>query len=810
MKEFKTKTGENIKNAIYTFILSMVIFYIAIPECKIYLILFSSIWLWILLGYGNRKNREFLSKLICFTIGNIMAFGIMKLLAGGSIEGIDCIELVLLMICAGEIAVALCLVIIKRKNKGNESAIRIFDCRKYDLERIREFALQVEMLGINSRWGNGKTFVLEKLCEDEKIKSQFEIIRIDLLTCNLDEIETILMNELDKILAKYRIYSQNARQLRRMLGEETILKQLQEVLLGDNIAIASAFEGFKQDVQKLSKKIMIVYEDIDRITDISIIKKIFAISEKLAGQKILVVYQYDKDNLEETGLDRKYLEKYIPYVVNLTDMDYRTIINELWDELDMQEQFTKEDFINFSYHIPQNYEVKKMIGGNFDITFELKGISIRQVRIFMEEAKYLLKQNVEYQESQNKNTLIRFLYVKHLYHHIYEKLEVGKTIEESLKFKYDERNYTMSQLLYKRQKGELSDAKIKEMMADETNQEHYAVMSLFGYEYDFEKKELNRDNIANESKKEMEKRERIEKLNRLIWNLMGNGKSEFTDMENAIKQFVERILPDEVTDKEGAWKEYKKDMFNQKLWKDNGTIFRIGIDGFLPIFQGFRVWNQSGENWCKLLDFYDSMNEDKTITVEFIENLNNCDLHQRCVFVKAMELFCEYKIKGNMNKEKCFAPFIKKYLQNICWLGYSRRLEFEVQELELRILKGNDDLSVNQICDAMIVALEKEKDGLVIEEAVKESELIQKFIRKIGNLILTEKVVTPREISFESSMKTVYKNQEEYDRLVDCLSQGKEHFMEEVKKSYEDEKIIPGELKELMKNKQESIFVKNI
>lgn len=89
IKELEMKAGENIKNAIYTFILSTIIFYVTVPECKIYLILFATIWLWILLGYGNRKNREFLSKLICFTIGNTIAFGIMKVLAGGSIKGMS-------------------------------------------------------------------------------------------------------------------------------------------------------------------------------------------------------------------------------------------------------------------------------------------------------------------------------------------------------------------------------------------------------------------------------------------------------------------------------------------------------------------------------------------------------------------------------------------------------------------------------------------------------------------------------------------------------------------------------------------------
>ena len=69
-----------------------------------------------------------------------------------------------------------------------------------------------------------------------------------------------------------------------------------------------------------------IFEDIDRIENKDTIKKIFAISEKLATKELHIVYQFDAGELKNKGFTYKYLEKYIPYTVNLTDIDYEKLV----------------------------------------------------------------------------------------------------------------------------------------------------------------------------------------------------------------------------------------------------------------------------------------------------------------------------------------------------------------------------------------------------------------------------------------------------------------------------------------------------
>ena len=62
--------------------------------------------------------------------------------------------------------------------------------------------------------------------------------------------------------------------------------------------------------------------------------KIFAIAEKLSGDKIHILFQCDYHNLP---WDRDYLEKYIPYVVNLTELTFERIVSELWNKCRLDE-----------------------------------------------------------------------------------------------------------------------------------------------------------------------------------------------------------------------------------------------------------------------------------------------------------------------------------------------------------------------------------------------------------------------------------------------------------------------------------------
>lgn len=91
--------------------------------------------------------------------------------------------------------------------KSVEKRPLLIKSRKYDLERIEEYIEKYNIVGINSEFGNGKSFITEELLR--KNKNKFEIIKINLLSYNFDEFNLILIKELNKILKKYKIFQKH-------------------------------------------------------------------------------------------------------------------------------------------------------------------------------------------------------------------------------------------------------------------------------------------------------------------------------------------------------------------------------------------------------------------------------------------------------------------------------------------------------------------------------------------------------------------------------------------------------------------------
>jgi len=88
----------------------------------------------------------------------------------------------------------------------------------------------------------------------------------------------------------------------------------------------SAYDGLKKELQHVSKKVLIVYEDVERVKNPEVVKKIFAVGERLAGPRVKIIYEYDGKELDDQELTRKYREKYIPIEMNLTGISYRNLV----------------------------------------------------------------------------------------------------------------------------------------------------------------------------------------------------------------------------------------------------------------------------------------------------------------------------------------------------------------------------------------------------------------------------------------------------------------------------------------------------
>ena len=128
--------------------------------------------------------------------------------------------------------------------------------------------------------------------------------------------------------------------------------------------------------------------------------------------------------------------------------------------------------------------------------------------------------------------------------------------------------------------------------------------------------------------KNISKKNRNEQKDRLLWNLICNGKSELTDRINAVNSFIDIVINTENSKK--GYKEFKSKLHNGDFKKkDNKTIFLGAIDEFLFLFQSFRIAKVSEQDWLEFLKFYMSYKKVEDINIEYIENINYCDLNYK-------------------------------------------------------------------------------------------------------------------------------------------------------------------------------------
>lgn len=155
------------------------------------------------------------------------------------------------------------------------------------------YVTNFSMVGINAPWGTGKSFVVDQLKRDPDFLKEFELISIDLLTCDLDQVERIIIEELDKVFRKHYIHSAHSFRLKGLIGKNQWSNLLWGILGNEGEGIAASLQGFQKELRKLDKKILLIFDDLDRISETNTTKKIFAIAEKIACDHLHVVYQYD-------------------------------------------------------------------------------------------------------------------------------------------------------------------------------------------------------------------------------------------------------------------------------------------------------------------------------------------------------------------------------------------------------------------------------------------------------------------------------------------------------------------------------------
>jgi len=288
------------------------------------------------------------------------------------------------------------------------------------------------------------------------------------------------------------------------------------------------------------------------------------------------------------------------------------------------------------------------------------------------------------------------------------------------------------------------------------------------------------DDIYCRETKDESLHELNEKIDRLIWNLVCNGKSEYTDRENAVKLFSDKVLGLEKTKQKAAAEKFFEDMYNQNLYKnDNRTIFKIGTNNYYELFRSFYIVGTTKDNWHKLIEFYFNTIE-KSINPILIATLNHCNIDYNSVYVSILKHFNTFTITGNMNSQKAYKYFLRKYLgQLYCYIDtyYLETFRYML-DTEEPICED----FVTRYLEPLKKKVQDEIANCKIERIKEDLNVIENFIEKNIELISNNEVCKPLWPPMKIDTHISCKHSDDYNRLLSIKDS--DDYFNEIEKSY--------------------------
>lgn len=272
------------KKNLFILLLLTALFYLFSIPTRVFEWFFMLFSLALILVYRLKKNMDFHKVLLFWCSGTLLAFGVGKFIAIRQFTEVTT-EKMVLGICIALILGAdfVYLMIYQRLETGQKENVQenLFRERTYDMERLCSFIQDVPIVGMDAPWGDGKSFLVNMIYQDKAMKKRFTFIQIDLLTCDLNEIESILLGEIERTLQNNGIYSFYGRKTGKLFKDFSLSNVFYNVLQEEEEGVSSTFIGFEKDVKRLDKDILIVFEDIDRIKEPDIVRKILLLQRNL-------------------------------------------------------------------------------------------------------------------------------------------------------------------------------------------------------------------------------------------------------------------------------------------------------------------------------------------------------------------------------------------------------------------------------------------------------------------------------------------------------------------------------------------------
>ena len=776
-------------NVLWVFLLSLIFFYSFSISFEFYFLILLGIWFFSVLQYPLNKNRYWYIQFFLLSITNSISFYLVKYIQEESFSELT-INILIVCYCI------LYLFILSQK-ENDKSKINLktheelFTERKYDLKRLIDYLNNFSIVGINGEWGSGKSFLTDHL-------QDFTLIKIDLLSCNIDEIQSVIINEIDKLLKNEGIFSPFSPKLKKIIQQGKLFENISLFFIKNDISYSEAITGLRNNLRSITKPVVIVYEDLDRVENSTVIKQILGISEKISGDNIKILYQFSEINLLEKGIDRAYLEKYIPFILNLTDIPFKSTLSYVLEEKSNKDFLLKEEDFTFLYspiYLPHFKNFDTLNRPLTSMRFELTNVTIRKTQLFLTELNQVITEKEIYKK--NKRVVILFFLLKHFYYEAYKKIYPGESILDSFTFLYqDKKDTILNWVIYCHNE----KINILDLMTIENNKLSAFIISIFEYNCDIETINNDFEDFVNEARNNLKNKNLNEQKDRIIWSLIANGKSEYTDCEKFVNSFYDEVINTPKTEWIKNFENLWSNLFDRKYKdmekRDNNTIFRMGIPSMISLFQANYVIGRTGSQWINLIDFYFLYNKNlDTITPELIECLCYCELSDRNSYLYIINKFNNLKITKNLNSHKSYKRFLLEYLSMFSTLGFCDT--HDIGDLRDKSKEYIDTKTIEKfVFSPLKKKLKKLLSNVKLKIVQKDIEIIIKFLDKNIELINTNDNFEKPDIHFESKVTVRSFNQE----IVDKLNQSKlneKDFEKEVIEKYINQEITPSEVSNL-------------
>ena len=782
-------------NILWIFLLSLIFFYSFSISFKFYFSILLGVWIFLTLQYPIDKNENWYIQFIFFSIINSISFYLVRYFQKKNFLILSIKILITYYLILFCIILFKCVYYTSKTNLENDGDL--FVERKYDLERLLNYLNYFSIIGINGEWGSGKSFLTDHL-------KNFILIKIDLLSCNVDEIQTVILNELDKLLKNQGIFSPFSPKLKKILQQGKLFENISQLFVKNDISYSEAITGLHNNLKSINKPIVIVYEDLDRVENTTVIKQILGISEKIAGDNIKILYQFSETNLLDKGIERTYLEKYIPFILNLTDIPFKSTLSYVLKQEIYKDSLLDEEDFKFLYlpvYLPHFDNFNNLNRPLTSIKFELKNVTIRKTQLFLNELNQVINEKEIYKK--NKRVVILFFLLKHFYYEAYKKISSGESLLDTFTFLYQDKNDTvLNWVAYCHNEG----INILDLMTTEDNKLSAFIISIFEYNCDIETINNDFEDFINEARNNLKNKNLNEQKDRIIWNLIGNGKSEYTDCEKFVNSFYNEVIDTSKTEWIKNFNKLWGDLYNRKYKdmekRDNYSIFRLGISSMVSLFQANYVIGRTGSQWIKLIDFYFLYNKNlDMITPELIECLYYCELSDRNSYLYIINKFNNLKITKNLNLHKSYKKFLLEYLSMFSTLGFCDTYDtWDLRE------QSKEYIDVKTIEKNVFLPLKKKLENLFsnvqIKIVQKDIEILIKFLDKNIELVNTPNEFNKPALFSNANWSMRSTNQE----MVDKLNQSKlneKDFEKEVIEKYMNQEITASEVSDLERYKKD-------